>query len=360
MKRTKRIAFLLLGLTVALSGCSVPAPARLGGRMFVENAGVDSAGNGVVLSLNGFLPDLDDKNAFLTQPGASISSAMEALALRTGRHPYLPHNGALIVGRDAARSGIDGILHFFSEYPECRGSVPLFVADASAAAALDAIRSEPELDNRALIDLVADDLHTGRTLYTPVYRAAAARASGCTDIAAPVLSVTDTGVAVTGTAVFRGDALAMTLSSDETVGLQLITGSSPYALVHVSVRGAQAVAAVTVRNRTLTLTESGDGPRFTLRLTCIAELSAYDGGVTVPADDEFAALLADGCAQQLRDWAVQCAGRLMRAALDPMGLTAQASRDPQWADAADDRSAFLRGADFSAEVAVRTVRGSAL
>ena len=105
MKIAKRIAFLLLGLTVALSGCSVPAPARLGGRMFVENAGVDTAGNGVVLSLNGFLPDLDDKNAFLTQPGASISGAMEALALRTGRHPYLPHNGALIVGRDF-REGI--------------------------------------------------------------------------------------------------------------------------------------------------------------------------------------------------------------------------------------------------------------
>lgn len=359
MKTAKRIAFLLLGLTVALSGCSVPTPARLGGRMFVENTGVDSAGNGVVLSLNGFLPDLDDENAFLTQSGASISGAMEALALRTGRHPYLPHNGALIVGRDAARSGIDGILHFFSEYPECRGSVPLFVADTSAAAALDAIRSESELDNRALIDLVADDLHTGRTLYTPVYRAAAARASGCTDIAAPVLSVTDTGVAITGTAVFRGDALAMTLSSDETVGLQLITGSSPYALVHVSVRGAQAVAVVTVRNRTLTLTESGDGPRFTLRLTCIAELSEYDGAVTAPTDREFDTLLADGCAALLGDWVSLCAERLMRAALDPMGLIQLASRDPQWADAADDRSAFLRGADFSAEVAVRTVQGSA-
>ena len=50
----------------------------------------------------------------------------------------------------------------------------------------------------------------------------------------------------------------------------------------------------------------------------------------------------------------------MRAALDPMGLIQLASRDPQWADAAADRSTFLRGADFSAEVAVRTVRGSAL
>lgn len=360
MKRTKRIAFLLLGLTVALSGCSVPVPARLGGRMFVENAGVDAAADGVVLSLNGFLPDLDDKNAFLTQPGASISSAMEALALRTGRHPYLAHNGALVIGRDAARSGIDGILHFFSEYPECRGSVPLFVADASAAAALDAIRSEPELDNRALIDLVSDDLHTGRTLYTPVYRAAAARASGCTDIAAPVLSVTKTGAAITGTAVFRGGRLALTLSPDETVGLQLITGAAQYALVDVAVREAQVAAIITVQKRVLTLTSSDGAPRFVLRLTCITALNEYSGGMP-PTDDAFAAQLADGCAQQLRAWITQCAGRLMRAALDPMGLTAQASRDPRWAaKAAADRSAFLRSASFQAEIDVRTVRGSKL
>ena len=359
MKKRPHTAILLLGLLVGLSGCSVPSPARLGSRLFVENAGIDLTETQTTLSLNGFLPDLSDGNAFLTQSGDSIPGAMEALAQRTGRQPYFPHNGALIVGQDAARSGIDGILRFFSAYPECRGSVPLFVADTTAAAALDAIRTDPTLDNRTLIDLVDGSLHTGRTLYTPVYRAAAARAAGHTDIAAPVLSVTETGVEISGTAVFRGDALALTLSPDETAGLQLITGTASYVLVHVPIGGTPTAFVVTVRRHALRLTSDGERPRFVLALTCIAA-PGDSGGSALVTDDATAAWVAAECARRLRGWAESCAARTARVALDPMGFTELALQSDRWAArAASDRSAFLRSADFSAEIDVRTVRGSA-
>ena len=350
---------LLIALCTGLTGCSVPAPAELGSRLFVENAGIDRSGSDIVLSLNGYLADLQDSNAFLTQSGFSVIGAMEALALRTGRQPYFSHNGAVIVGRDTARAGIGGILQFFTDYPECRGSVPLFVADTTAAELLDAIRSEPELDNRMLIELVHSDLHAGRTLYTSVYRAASALEQTGIDPAAPILSAAQSGVTVTGTAIFRDDRLAAELTPDETVGLQLITGSAQYALVYVTLRDYGRISlAVTIRGHDLRISTQDGAPAFALRLTCEAEISEYGAAVRIPSDQTMNALLEADCARQLSAWAESCAAKMIRASLDPMGFGARMQRTaPElWATYGENWRNTLSSCIFSAEATVRLHR----
>jgi hypothetical protein len=112
-----------------------------------------------LLSLNTFLADLKTEagnGEFQIQNGFSITEAMERIARKTGREPYFPHNCAVVIGRAAAEQGIGGILRFFTEFSGCRGGVPLFMADNTAAEVLQYVSESTLLDARALNELTDD------------------------------------------------------------------------------------------------------------------------------------------------------------------------------------------------------------
>lgn len=354
--RKKTITVLLLAGALLLSGCSTPSP--LGSRLFAENVGIDGTENGIMLSMNTYLADLqgDSENGgFQSQGGVSVIEAMEKTARNTGREPYLPHNCALVIGRAAAEKGVGGVLRFFTEYNGCRGGVPLFVADGTAAEVLQCVAQSERLDARALGALADEERLAGRTVCTPLYRAVGAGINGTRDLCVPMLAVKENEVTVTGAAVLRDGQLAAQLNGNQTVGLQLIAGELQQTLVYCEVSGyGRVTLAVQVEKSAVQITEQANlGCMFVLQAACTAKVLECDF-LPPPQDTLLQQRLREACAAQLAAWAQAAARRSFAVGTDPFGLGEQlrAQAPDRWKALSDSWRNVLQHSSLDAAVTV--------
>ncbi len=82
-------------------------------------------------------------NWVLSTTGDTISEAISELATRTGRRPYLGHLMMIVVGEDAAREGLGGVIDFFVRSGEVTRTAKFMVAAGEAA---DVLKVKPKLD----------------------------------------------------------------------------------------------------------------------------------------------------------------------------------------------------------------------
>jgi spore germination protein KC len=289
-----------------LTGCSKASP--LGSRLFAEAAGVDAGDAGFAVTVMGYVADQGEEGGSLcrTAGGASLTGALAALTGQTGREPYFPHNGALVVGESTARQGMAPVLLFFADYPGCRAGVPLIIAEQSAASVVMKLAQDDAPDVHLLQQLTDPVEMAGRTVSTPLYTALTAEGVG--DFAAPLVQASEDGLYVTGTALCRSGVMTGRLTAEETVGLHLLNGTLKNALVQCELPEGRAVVAVTADEMKCVA-----GAEVRLNVRCRGQIFEAAFPVRAGETGPLASMLAEQCRQQLTAWAASALRKLQRA-----------------------------------------------
>ena len=286
----------MAALMLLCTGCKGESP--LGSRLFAEAVGVDAEADGVAVTVLGYLADAEEEggSGCVTGMGSSVTEALARITGKTGREPYFPHNGALIVGAAAAEQGIEGILRFFTEYNGCRVGVPLFVVEGTGAAALETLSAGGDVNAQSLYRLTDPELAAGQTVRTPVYTAVTANGAG--DFAVPILSVGESAAEVTGTALFHQGRMTGRLTREETTGLHILQGTLKQALIQCRLPWGRASAAIIVDD---IHKEIKDGT-VEVRVTCHGLLFESEFAATSRNVGPIREYLQEACSAQLTQW----------------------------------------------------------
>lgn len=134
MKRLLIIYSMLF--TLPLSGCKsiYNNYKEIEELLVVQTMGLDEQGGGVRLSLASSAGSGGAQPRRLSASGDSITTAMEHIYNYSYEEQlFLSHVGQLIIGEDAAESGIEDYLDYVSRTPEMRLDMPMFIVREGSA-----------------------------------------------------------------------------------------------------------------------------------------------------------------------------------------------------------------------------------
>lgn len=237
MRSFGKRALLCLLCLLLLGGCSAPG-LELKNRLIVQAIGVDRIKDGVRVTLqvlntemagnpnNG--SDLGDATRTLTSEGPTVSEAIAALSVQSGKQPLLSQNKLLVFGRETAEQGLFPLLDYFVRDPSSRLTVPVVLSDTTAEALVGVSLGENVLSSDAITELLGGEPYAPAVVSQALYAWMNRAQSDVTDAFLPVLGVREQGgeqsLLYQGVEVFSGDRLAYALSFEETAALSLLTG----------------------------------------------------------------------------------------------------------------------------------------
>lgn len=171
-------------------------------------------------------------------------TALRRMTDESGKRLYLSHNQVLVIGRELAQQGIQSALDYFLRDRENRTNVWIVVADDQAADLLDFEPAMERLPARQLAEQVKSRADTGEWPAVDLLEFADSLMERSRAPLAPLVALVGEGEEktpqVVGTAVFRDDKMAGSLSAAETRGLLWALGRVESAAMEVSVDGERA------------------------------------------------------------------------------------------------------------------------
>lgn len=228
------IAVLIAVIALMLSGCS--AKRELEDRAIVAGIGVDFVEDSVSeLAMTVQILSFQSDN-FGEGGGAGTSGTwnlklygdepfdMIQAAIRKLNKPlYLSHNNIIIFSRETAESGLRNYIDFFLRDYEARLSVPLMIAEDSAA---DVLSVKPKLDSvgaQVLKEMAEIQSLGGQSVNTTVFDFATNLQSAEKATMIPLVKVEGEGEEqinrITGAAVFREDTMVGSFTPGEVRGI---------------------------------------------------------------------------------------------------------------------------------------------
>lgn len=307
-KRNWARLLLLLLLPILLGSCSSGAP--MNQRILVQNAGVDRTDEGYRLSINAFLADAAggeeggniSQTTFFSQPGLSVTNAMENIGRMTGRIPFFSHNQVLLIGADTAKDGIYDILGFFGDYFECRPGVEVFITEGTAEEAISCKSEDNTLSAKELNQLSRVGKNNGKVASVTVYEIGAALGQKNKAVCLPVLSVEkdkegEAGhLMVSKTALLKDGKLVDYMTEEETMGMLFLTGNIYRAGLEITMEEGDVVTLAIMKSKTKVSCRVEDGkPEFTVSVVAEGEPveKLFRNGYAL--DEDFYAELNDKC-----------------------------------------------------------------
>ena len=241
----RRWVCLILAAGVALLLCGCMNAAQLKDRTIIKMVGVDLQDGEFVLSMLQFSPQLQSRQEaaaatlVVQTRGRSISEAVDGLSQYSGNEVFLGNTSFLVIGRDAARQGLEGVLSFFNSNHEI--SPELYVAMAEDTAE-SVIRTQSEEDSTAtqLKTLVEQGQKNG-LLGRPTLKDVMNRLqSECAEPYLPLIGTEELSdgkkvLKIAGMAIFKEGAFLDTLSIDQTRGVLWATDELKRAVLTVEV-----------------------------------------------------------------------------------------------------------------------------
>lgn len=162
---------------------------------------------------------------------STVFGAVRSLTAKADRKLFFPHNELIVLGREAAEGGVLRYLDFFQRGHETRSGVMLLVADGEAAALLDVPAELEDVPAVNMAELARQ--YAASTAMSPAVKLSGFvenLMSGSTGATVPLAEIVrdersgKDAVAITGTAVFRGDRMVGTLTPTEGRGLMWVLG----------------------------------------------------------------------------------------------------------------------------------------
>ena len=353
MTRDTTSLFLLLYI-VTLSGC------QGGGSIYsnfhdvaelqvVQTLGYDRSGDTVTLSVSTGPGTEELPGVILRGSGESIPDAMSRLQEQSARQElFFAHVRFVVVGEEAARTGLRELLDWFERMPQTRLDVPLFVVEGGEAASLFREGEEGGELTSALLSIQRDTEKEGFSFCTTVGEAARFLSGRDWTLCCALLPSDTPGeehstVRENGFALLQEGSLTDFTGTETAVGLCLLmneTGSGSVILPDGQ-GGRVTVSLSGVRTDSDAAAGEGGAPELTVTLRCRAGLTDVDSSLW---DEE----LLSGADSALADWALSRTADALRF-LYRHGIGLPGTADPKPMDTVIKVSARVeRSYDLSA------------
>lgn len=238
---------------------------------------------------------------------ATVFGAVRGLTAQSDRRLFFPHNEVIVLGREAAEGGVQRYLDFFQRGHETRSGVMLLVAEGQAAALLDVpseLENVPAANLAALSKQYADATAMARSVKLSDF--VESLLSGSTAATAPLAEIVRDSqhgrdsVAITGTAVFRGDRMTGTLTPTESRGLLWVLGEVKSGILVVPDPKGDKVSLEILRVKTKVTPRLRDGvPVLRVAVREEGNLAEEMGRTDLTGLDD-AAFLEDRAAEAIR------------------------------------------------------------
>ena len=236
----KRLGVILVIITILiLSSCNEIEIIELNERLIIEAIGIDYEDGKYLVTIEGldsFSAGSDSSSisaSSLTKcylfEGESIGMAMNSISVITGQIPLFSQARILVLGLDTAKEKLSEVLDFFRREYTTRTDILLAVAAGKASQVVSADFGKNISAGSILQAAVQSYKHTGRNVYTPLYRFLNS-VMGETDSAyCPVIDIKDNAyddgkqVFLDGTAVFGKNGEAVKISEESTLAVMIMT-----------------------------------------------------------------------------------------------------------------------------------------
>lgn len=226
----------------------------------------------------------------------------EAVAVNDFEHSrwiYLAHNNVVVIGREAAKRGLSGILDAYFRNHDARQSTELVVADRDARQMLEQLMPPERLPGVAIASILRKETRSSSAIpAVSIFDAALMLTSETGTAMVPEIALSgekseqsesldsfknssqSSKLKLTRVAVFRGDTLAGWLSREEGLGVSWMTGKVKNATFTVSCPpGDDESAFATYRSykasAKVTPIRTRDGYSFRVKVKTSGELLNY-------------------------------------------------------------------------------------
>ena len=163
MRRKFLLILMLLMSMVFVSGCS--GHQQLNQKLVVQGIGIDQSGEVYTVTVQALdfqnPIDEDEPNIKIVETqGNSLTEALDNISKRTSLRPVYSQNLILIVGEEAAKSGVNNFIDFFVRHCETRPKVEICVSKNKASEILKIKSGEKALKSKNIHDLIPIELNS--------------------------------------------------------------------------------------------------------------------------------------------------------------------------------------------------------
>lgn len=285
--RTRRAAavLLLLASILALTGCWDAR--ELDTLSIVAGVGIDASGTQgeydftvevgkAQKSKSG--GDNNSKSApymLLTATDKTMLLAMQQFRFKNSRELFLHPNQVIIFGQELAAQGLGPVLDMFIRDHESRLEVWAFVADGTAGDILSVETKQEPIPAAAVARLMENASGISKYYGTKMIELFSRLADKGTSTVIPIIKKIEepdnTGLALSGCAVFNNDKMVGTLSEDETQGYIFAMGDVEDGLLEVPM--PEGTAVLEISNLSAKASPMLKDGRITIKLTVNALLA---------------------------------------------------------------------------------------
>lgn len=349
MKRTLLVLLSMCLFIVPLSGCT----AELYERLLISAVGVDLSEDGYTVTVRAPETVENGVEKSYESRGKTVPEALNRLSRETGKKPLYSHNTLVVFGKSCAEAGLLKPLDFFIRHYESRPNIRVFMAEADAAAVLSG-----ETDAEGLLSLSKSGVYGGDAVDTTLVAFVnGARGKG-TSAVLPVLKAEEGGVSLSGTAIFREDALHTIIDAKETRGLLALCGTLSAGDFVISDEHYGDVN-LTVWNvgRSLRFVPDKKSPRFEIELQIEGEIGSVSRNAGAVEADAFRTFEKALSAAVLEEVSAYLASSVFAGVGESAGLSVAAERSaPKLWREISDHDAFLKNAVCHVTVKSRIAR----
>lgn len=296
---------------------------QLDDRMLIQGIGIDQTEEGVLVTVHISQPSQNEP--VLEQvKGDTVLAALDQLVQRSGRVPLYSHNLVVVLGKACGEKGLERYMDFFVRYYEARPSVGMFLAEDTAEEILTLKEGEEYVTPEEIARMGQGGKTNGWTVYTRVIDFVNQLQGEGSSPYMPMIGVKDGVVAVTGTAVFRGDTYSATLTPEESrilllitkrlTGGQMVTELPQVGKITVTIRQGSAQVSPSIKN---------EEPQLAITFTCQTEISSTEN-MDLVADETLIPKLEKALESQLQTTALETLKKTLREQqTDPFGFGRQ-------------------------------------
>ena len=165
---------------------------------------------------------------FISIPGETIYSALDNLSTEFGKKINLSHIQVVVIGEEAARSGVTGIIDTGIRSHQFRVNTPILIAKEKATKIISAVPSQDLIPANTIKNILEQQSRFGYSAVITYLDFANTLASKTTSPMAGVIDCQRTeqgdSFKIAGTAIFNKDKLIGYMDAEETRGIHWIKG----------------------------------------------------------------------------------------------------------------------------------------
>lgn len=233
MKNKSIFVIIILFFSFILTGCNYQ---QLNQKLIIQGIGVDKTKNEYQVTVQALdfqnpLNEDEPNTKIIETNGKTLLEALDNISKKTSLTAVYSQNLILVIGKDAAASGVNDFIDFFIRHCETRPKVKICVSNI-AKEVLKIKPSDKQVKSKNLHDLVPSVLNSDILHFVSNLK------NKKSDPFAAYIEVNEENenkeVVLKGVAIFKDDKLNLLLDSDEAFGFMILKGVSDFGVCTIN------------------------------------------------------------------------------------------------------------------------------